>query len=308
MTRETKIGLLVGLAFIIVIGVLLSDHLTSATNPKMSSQMVGVGDQAYTSLVTPGGANQNKAVTIVPTGDVLPPEQVPTRSETSAPPAETGTARIDISPAPTAERRPTDIVADSRTFTTSLPPVRMIDGTLPGPVVAPPAMSVQTAAAAGATAAATPAVEKRQHKAQAGDTVSRMAYKYYGKNTRELRELIVRANPSLQRSPDRIVVGQSYVIPQAPSAAGQDSVAASIGSRTMMAAATTQPSSSAAADAVTVKTYTVKANDNLWRIATQECHDPNAVKAILALNKDVLKGTSKLQVGMKLKLPEKKVS
>ena len=33
MTRETKIGLLVGLAFIIVIGILLSDHLTSSTEP-----------------------------------------------------------------------------------------------------------------------------------------------------------------------------------------------------------------------------------------------------------------------------------
>ena len=31
MTRETKIGLLVGLAFIIVIGILLSDHLTNST-------------------------------------------------------------------------------------------------------------------------------------------------------------------------------------------------------------------------------------------------------------------------------------
>ena len=33
MTRETKIGLLVGLAFIIVIGILLSDHMTSTTQP-----------------------------------------------------------------------------------------------------------------------------------------------------------------------------------------------------------------------------------------------------------------------------------
>ena len=31
MTRETKIGLLVGLAFIIVIGILLSDQLMRAT-------------------------------------------------------------------------------------------------------------------------------------------------------------------------------------------------------------------------------------------------------------------------------------
>src|SRR6266496_3230860 len=33
MTRETKIGLLVGLAFIIVIGVLLSDHIGTVTQP-----------------------------------------------------------------------------------------------------------------------------------------------------------------------------------------------------------------------------------------------------------------------------------
>ena len=33
MTRETKIGLLVGLAFIIVIGILLSDHINSSNDP-----------------------------------------------------------------------------------------------------------------------------------------------------------------------------------------------------------------------------------------------------------------------------------
>ena len=37
MTRETKIGLLVGLAFIIVIGILLSDHLTSSTEPPQAA-------------------------------------------------------------------------------------------------------------------------------------------------------------------------------------------------------------------------------------------------------------------------------
>ena len=33
MTRETKIGLLVGLAFIIMIGILLGDHISSSTDP-----------------------------------------------------------------------------------------------------------------------------------------------------------------------------------------------------------------------------------------------------------------------------------
>ncbi len=300
MTRETKIGLLVGLAFIIVIGVLLSDHLTSATNPQMSKEMVGIGTRVGDSLATPGGYNPNKNIQITPPGDVLPPEQVPTRSETAPRPVESGTAIVGISSAPGAERgRPTEIIAlDPRTTTTALPPIRLIE---PAPVVTPlPVGPTRLSAVTDATA------PKREHKAAAGDTVSKMAYKYYGKNTKELRDLISKANPSLQRTPDRIVVGQVYVIPPAPSA-GQNTVATSTVGEAVMASATTRPTGSAGAAAGNIKTYTVKANDSLWRIATEQCHDINAAKEILALNKDVLKGSNKLQIGMKLKLPEKKV-
>lgn len=299
MTRETKIGLLVGLAFIIVIGVLLSDHLTSATNPQMSKEMVGIGTRVGDSLATPGGYNPNKNIQITPPGDVLPPAQVPTRYETTPRPVEANPAIVDIGSPTGAERQPIEIVAiDPRTTTTTLPPVRIIDA---APVVTP--FPVGPARLSAATELAAP---RREHKAVAGDTVSKMAYKYYGKNTKELRDLISKANASLQRTPDRIVVGQVYVIPPAPSA-GQNTVATSTVGEAMMASATTQPTGSATAAAGSVKIYTVKANDSLWRIATEQCHDINAAKEIQALNKDVLKGSNKLQIGMKLKLPEKKV-
>jgi nucleoid-associated protein YgaU len=306
MTRETKIGLLVGLAFIIVIGVLLSDHLTSATNPKMSTEMVGVGDKAYTSIVTPGGPNANKSVAITPASNVLPPEQVPTHTELAPRPADPVTANIDISAARLPDRGSTAIAIDNNTSTNVLP-VKIADGSPVTPVA--PVISSITAVRPkfDSDIVAPPRAEKREYKAQAGDTVSKMAYKQYGKNTKELRDLIVKANPSLQRSPDKIVVGQVYIIPPAPSAASQDTVATSTAARTMMAISTTQPTVSTSAGA-SVKTYTVKANDNIWRIATEQCHDIKAAKAILALNKDVLKGSDKLQVGMKLKLPEKKIS
>ena len=48
MTRETKIGLLVGLAFIIVIGILLSDHINTSTEPPAAAW-----GAAYGSLVGP---------------------------------------------------------------------------------------------------------------------------------------------------------------------------------------------------------------------------------------------------------------
>jgi len=55
MTRETKIGLLVGLAFIIVIGILLSDHLSSANDPPQAALGIA-GDSVREGVTTPGGA------------------------------------------------------------------------------------------------------------------------------------------------------------------------------------------------------------------------------------------------------------
>jgi uncharacterized protein YneF (UPF0154 family) len=63
MTRETKIGLLVGLAFIIVIGILLSDHLTSSTEPPRTESpikwMVAItgNNQGEARIATRGGEN-----------------------------------------------------------------------------------------------------------------------------------------------------------------------------------------------------------------------------------------------------------
>ena len=309
MTRETKIGLLVGLAFIIVIGVLLSDHLTSANNPKMSSSMAGLGEQVSKSLQIPDGANPNKNLSIQPPNPVLPREPVLTHTETIVRGPDPIIPQIEVTAPPAPTRGPIEIVDLGRRPSVSGLPERIPELSPADPVVTPPVVAVAPIRQLPTVAAAVaPRTEKREHKAQAGDTVSKLAYKYYGKNTKGLRDLIVKANPALQRSPDKIVVGQLYVIPPTPSAAPQDTVAASTVSRTMMASATTQPTPRTPAAAVSPKTYTVKIHDTIGRIATEQCHDINAARQILALNKDVLKGSDKLQVGMKLKLPEKKVS
>jgi len=56
MTRETKIGLLVGLAFIIVIGILLSDHLTSSTEPPPAT-LANAGNSVRQTVTSPGSNN-----------------------------------------------------------------------------------------------------------------------------------------------------------------------------------------------------------------------------------------------------------
>src|SRR5687767_2252754 len=85
MTRETKIGLLVGLAFIIVIGILLSDHMTSTTQPPQAA-LVNAGTNVMESVTTPAPTNPGPpAVVHVP--PITPSDQVPTQSELRTPAA-----------------------------------------------------------------------------------------------------------------------------------------------------------------------------------------------------------------------------
>src|SRR5436190_6995696 len=87
MTRETKIGLLVGLAFIIVIGILLSDHLTQ-TNEPQQAQLAQVAGNVRTGVAVPGGpqapaASNGVAVMPPATQAVSPHQTVPTKEELS---------------------------------------------------------------------------------------------------------------------------------------------------------------------------------------------------------------------------------
>ena len=68
MTRETKIGLLVGLAFIIVIGILLSDHMSS-TNEPTSAPLANAGSNVRDGVTSPAGENQPAIASISPTAD-----------------------------------------------------------------------------------------------------------------------------------------------------------------------------------------------------------------------------------------------
>src|SRR4051794_15324837 len=86
MTRETKIGLLVGLAFIIVIGILLSDHLTQSTEPQPAALAIA-GNSVRSGITVPGvtgnAAGQTNApiTQVPPPANVQPTSAVPTRDE-----------------------------------------------------------------------------------------------------------------------------------------------------------------------------------------------------------------------------------
>ena len=326
MTRETKIGLLVGLAFIIVIGILLSDHLTSTTEPPQA-RLTQAGSNVRQGVSVPGGATANPPITSVEApAPVTPQQQIPTKEDLAPrpqpvqivqigpsaqqPPVSVGPAQPLVqAPAPLIAQPPTQPQEPQRVplenpIVPQQPPVvettpvttdpeltqlaqrigeEIVELTGPQPQPTPPApQNTQTSGAptlAGGKA----------YKAQEGDTLSKLAGRFMGGNTKANRDAIVKANPSLTKNPDIVVVGKTYIIP------------------TNGAVATNNPPAAQTPTATPEYFYTVKENDTLRKIAVNQLGDEDAWAAIQDLNKTTLKGEDKTMVvpGMKLRLPAK---
>jgi LysM repeat protein len=349
MTRETKIGLLVGLAFIIVIGILLSDHLTSSTEPPPAT-LANAGSNVMQALNSPGSANTAPVTRTAPPQHVTPSQPVPTRADLTPQPQPVqivqigpGSGRLEPSPVTVQVQQPQTMQQPFYAGEpVEAPPVITMPQPLPAIVEAPaddspiithlPPSSfdrslaqvaqhngealvaldtsgrpVPLPNAATAVAWTQSLRDAREHKAEPGDSVSRMAARFMGGNTRANREAIVRANASLQADPDKVIVGHTYLIPT--SAVDLNPVAST--SRPLTPPVLVQPS----VDTSTGRTiasateyfYTVKEGDSLWKIANDQLGKPGAVAAIKELNKDTIRGDIVI-VGQKIRLPGRPVA
>jgi len=264
MTRETKIGLLVGLAFIIVIGILLSDHFASSMQPPTAS-LIATDQNLLQGTVTPGAPRSG--------GGNLPIDNVRPDRLVLFPGNPRNGAEADIRIGPGAPAGRGNITADPRAGQdNSIPP--RADDTPPAPA------------------------PTREYTAEPGDTLSKIAGRLLGKNTKPNRDAIIKANPSLQRNPDKIVSGEVYLIPvksteitPPPSTANDAHV--------LLPA--TRPASPQVA-------YTTKKGDTLWRIALEQVGNPNALAQIRELNKDILKSGDTIQPNVKLRLPARQIA
>jgi nucleoid-associated protein YgaU len=283
MTRETKIGLLAGLAFIIVIGILFTENYQSkGAGPQAALTDAGATERQ--AVDTPGRANP--PISFVVPQEAPPRQSVPTHDELSSAPSP-----VIPSARSTVTSPPEDHGADMPIQDKALADVAqrngesLIQANMDGTSKIPDA---QPAAPAPVTT--------REYKAQPGDSVSRMAARFLGANSPANRQAIIDANPSLRDDPDTVLVGQSYVIPARAEAAATPPDSDS----------TAQPANPPTAQSV----YVVQEGDSLWQIASDELGDPSEVDAIKELNADILKGKDHETVipGMKLRLPAKPVA
>lgn len=301
MTRETKIGLLVGLAFIIVIGILLSDHLTSSNEPPPAT-LAQTGNNVRQTISTPGGA-QPPITTVVAPQQVQPDRAIPTPRELQQTPASAvvqvgGPASSSAVPSSPQPQPPVTVTSTTPPLAPAQPRDEQVVGAdrpdnelarvaqQYGEPVVPVSNSQQQPQ---------PTVQSpggvREYVAQSGDTVSRMAAKFLGANTKANRDAIIRLNPSLQSDPDKVIVGRTYRIP---------------------AKADVPPPAptpvSTKASAAGEYWYTVKENDSLWKIAMEQLgRDGELVAAIRELNRDIIRNGDVIHPGMRLRLPGKPI-
>jgi nucleoid-associated protein YgaU len=277
MTRETKIGLLVGLAFIIVIGILLSDYMTSRNEPALAS-LQGAGSNVRSGLGQPASDNASPVV-VIPPANVAPSQPVPTRDELN----------------PARHPQPITVIAQENAAARATIPVPLVEAAkrvgeeLVDTDGHPVANNDQVASV--------PQQTPGTYTAVAGDSLTKIAAKVYGSSTRANRQAIALANASLKDNPNRIIIGRTYVIPALNGAA--NAVATN-------AVAANEPAAAPASDAK--YTYVVKSGDTLWSIAREELGDTKTIAAIKELNKDILHGSDRVRPNMKLRLPAKPVA
>jgi nucleoid-associated protein YgaU len=328
MTRETKIGLLVGLAFIIVIGILLSDHINNTTDP-VRAEMTNTFNEVERSVGSPDARSQGTMAMVPAPAPIIPQHTMQTSPE-PLPPGNAGSSVIVVSPGgdPSGVRISNPPVAQGNSHIEVLPPsgneVAANDPDNSGQGAAHPdrlqelvnqhrdELGVVGGSQNGAPAGPGPGQGNitvrvpgtsavRQVKAEEGDTVSRMAGKYMGGNNKANREAIIKANPSMTPDGHLVIAGHTYTIPV--SSAFVTNVAH------QEPAASPRPAAPApAATPPGVNWYTVKDNDSLWKIAAEQLGSGTRWSEIRDLNQDVLKGTAQLHANMRIKLPAKSVA
>jgi nucleoid-associated protein YgaU len=295
MNRETRIGLLVGLLFIIMFGLVLSEF-TGRTSPQMATaqQPVDGGGDLNTYLWAPPPVSPARG-----SGDISP---AAIRSDGDGP-AAVGRGTVESS-----------VMRPAGSDAIALPPpveLARLDE-LPPPL--PPVTEPQ-----------------RTYEVQPGDSLVKIARKVYGPQHEREYKRIVEANKNVIKDERSLAVGTKLVIPPLPQAAPVPAPSAPSRAPDVRLAGTVSGSSiaamaleasglpvrvdasltgaaasaSVAAPPPAQRKYIVKKGDSLAKIARQTLNDDSkaALDKLMAANRGKLRDRDALAIGMELQIP-----
>jgi len=337
MARETKVGLLAGLAFIICFAVILAnrgreDSLSSRHLPVRveSPAQDRVADGQGNRLLSPKPTNGSRATLPYPavnniqnesrrsepasaTGaDAAVQDTTPTRTvampvRTDVPAARPEPATLGV-PLSSPSNRPTGAQMDQ-----TLDDLAAKLGSRPRPSssVANPLMMPT-----GPTSSPpiVPAAPGRTYTVLAGDTLSKIAAKHFGSKSAQAVEAIVGANRALVADPDELKAGQVLVIPEisgGPTAPQSSAlpVPAKPEPKSKQAGRTAEPikekekEKDVSVKSASARWYQVRKNDRYYSIARDQLGDGARWREIHDLNKDKFPDPEMIREGVRIKLP-----
>ncbi len=287
MTRDAKIGLLLGLVFIFIIAFIING---------LPSLGRGDGNELTRNMARPQrnpgigtDARQVTQRTITPVRPTSPPA-APATTGPQAAQAPTSQIRFEAQlpqPTPTSQSTETNLVAAQAG---GPQPALIATEQKKEPIAARPKSQMTRA---------------RIYTVQDGDSLASIAKQFYGEelgNKKASVDRIFKANRKILKSPDNIYVGQKLIVPPLTEAAPDKP-------ENVLPAESFKPVESIGARheqkaiKITDKTryYTVKEGDNLWKIASEQLGDGNRYPELAKLNK--LEDEDFLAVGARLKLP-----
>ena len=273
MTADAKVGLLLGLFFIVIIAFLVNGLPNFIQQENTSPANASIVTKSGQDMVLDNGASE-AAHRLYP-----PPS---TQQRTTQPPQET--VVLDSSSEQMPQVEIPDLVPHGQT------PVVIVNNH--------PAVLQEVAQ-----------VPKAQtHVVKSGEILPVIAKMYYGEeegNRRVVIQKLYEANTDVLKSPDHICVGDKLVIPPKntllnPSASVVNAPSPSERLLKKFSGMFDQVDKK---EAASISEYTVQEGDSLWSIAQQNLGDGNRYKEIARLNKNTIKSANDVVIGTRLKIP-----
>jgi len=325
MARETKVGLLIGLGMILLVGIIISDHLAQMENQAARGELTRFAEHTQQSINGDGSAKgAEQRVIRTPTelrqpnqrakrrtrdaaqgeqnkGDALPPsqamqpdaaDQASNQNRTSRPPA----ARGERSNQAAISNQPT-----SASSTNESPEPTSFRLDLSGEQRPVEQQSEATANPRNSSESdeTSPATDKLKHTVKSDQSLFEIAKRYYDNGS--YWKSITRANPEKTTEEGQVREGVTLVIPNRAgrvirrgdgSESGEGRGQSSDISRMRQVV-----------QAAESRTITVRDNDTLSRLASQYLDDKSRWRAFLKYNSGKLDDPNDIRPGMTLKLP-----
>ncbi|MBN1943167.1 MAG: LysM peptidoglycan-binding domain-containing protein [Phycisphaerae bacterium] len=290
MTKETRVGLLVGLVIVIVFGMILTEFKGAgapldpiAVQPVIETDYYQAAEPSQPAMAF--GLSPDQAGQAIHLASADEPAPTPANEP----------VRIRVLPrAPVETHQPVAAVLRRNPDEESVEPS-------PSPDAPQPVRLEQPVELAQRETPALPVA--RTYRVEPGDTLTRIAAKLYGPDKAHLYKDIYQANRDRLSDASSVYVGQELVIPGI-SAVGSAGVATAFRTREVDAEGlrrfVQQPRTPAAR-----RVYVVQSGDNLTRIARKVYNDAgrDAVDRLYEANRDKLPDRDSIREGMTLRIP-----